>query len=148
LYICGPIDNEPQFKKIYYKELFQTPNITTYGFVKLNSKKFYELMRRCAFVIFPSCSEGGSPSVLNCIGNGGLIPIVSKYATITTGYEFLIEDLTVDAISKVIIENMSELSDKNLQNISVNNFEYVSSNHSIEKYKQELYLALKKILGS
>ena len=48
--------------------------------------KFEEILLSCSFAIFPSCSEGGCPSTLTVIGNGGLIPIITKETTIETGY--------------------------------------------------------------
>lgn len=59
LHVCGPINNELKFKDIYYEELYNTKNIHTYGFINIQSKSFKGIINKCAFIIFPSCSEGG-----------------------------------------------------------------------------------------
>ncbi len=56
LHVCGPLEEEYNFKQIYRKELYDTPNIHTYGFVKIDSKLFNELIHKCGFIIYPSCS--------------------------------------------------------------------------------------------
>src|SRR4030042_6113406 len=40
LYVCGPIEDEKDFEKTYYKELYQTPNIHTPGWVDVPSPIF------------------------------------------------------------------------------------------------------------
>lgn len=104
LHICGPIENEIDFINVYKKELFETQNIITYGFVDINSDRFVNILKKCSFVIFPSCSEGGCVSVLTAIGNGGLIPIISHETTISTNNEIWIENLTYDGVDKSIKE--------------------------------------------
>jgi Glycosyl transferases group 1 len=102
LHILGPIDGEPDFKKVYFNELYNSNNIHTYGFIDLRSQIFYNLMEKCEFVIFPSCAEGGGASVINCMANG-LIPIVSREASISIkDYGYLIKELTVEAIDSAI----------------------------------------------
>ena len=70
LHVCGPIENEKEFVEIYKKELYFSDHIKTHGFIDLGSKKFEDILASCSFVIFPSCSEGGCPSVITAIGNG------------------------------------------------------------------------------
>lgn len=77
LHVCRPIDNEPKFKAIYYKELYNTKNIHTYGYQNIQSKSFKDIISKCAFIIFPSCSEGESSSIINVLLYG-LIPIVTN----------------------------------------------------------------------
>jgi glycosyltransferase involved in cell wall biosynthesis len=102
LHICDPIKEESVFEKIYYKKLYETSNIITHGFVDIRSEKFIKILEDCSFLIFPSCSEGGGASVITAIGNGGLIPIINKETTISTGYKIWIEDFTVEAIEKAV----------------------------------------------
>jgi glycosyltransferase involved in cell wall biosynthesis len=102
LHICGPLDNEPEFQLTYCGEL-KKANIFYHGFVSLDSDLFKELLQKCAFVIFPSCSEGGSPSVVNVCGNGGLIPLLSKEASIDIAdFGFIFEKVNLVSIQSVI----------------------------------------------
>lgn len=74
VWICGPVDSEPAFLKTYRQELFYTPNIHTVGWVEMSSPAFTQVASRCGFLVFPSCAEGMSGSVINGMASG-LIPI-------------------------------------------------------------------------
>lgn len=77
LHICGLTKSEDKFIR-YFEDKMKLENIYNYGFVDIKSNVFRELMYKCAFTIMPSISEGGAVSTLTTMGNGGLIPIVSK----------------------------------------------------------------------
>ncbi len=147
LHICGPIKGEPEFEKVYFKELYQTKNIITHGFIDINSKKFKEILESCSFIIFPSCSEGGGPSVLTAIGNGALIPVITKETTISTGYEIWIDDFTTEAVGKAVAKCLS-LKDDEILDMQRKNLEYVLKYHSQENYYSELKKAYIEILGA
>jgi len=75
LHIVGPVDHEPGFLLAYAREL-ALPNIFSYGFVNVHSKIFADLIHRCAFCVFPSCSEGMPTSLVNAMCNG-LVPVMT-----------------------------------------------------------------------
>lgn len=146
LHICGPIENEQAFREAYYNELYKTANVHTYGFVKLDSLLFREILEICAYIIYPSCSEGGSPSVLNVCGNGGLIPILAKEASIDiNNFGFLIESLDVSSVSKAI-EDSQKLSESELQKLSDKSGEETSS-YTLDNYRKQLGTHLRSILS-
>ena len=78
LHICGASKKEKDFFDYYGPALSKSKNIINHGFVDIKSEEFKNIMDQCAFIIFPSVSEGGAPAVLNTIANGGLIPILTK----------------------------------------------------------------------
>jgi hypothetical protein len=43
LTICGPIDKEPDFQKVYHDELYNTPSIHTVGWVDISSPQFLDI---------------------------------------------------------------------------------------------------------
>lgn len=145
LYVCGPISKEKKFCKVYGKELFDTPNIKTYDFINIASKKFSNLMKTCAFVISPTCSEGGSPAVLNCVGNGGLIPIVSEFATIDRKYAITIDELSARGVSRAL-KKASSISEDKLQELAEKNYQFISSSHDIKNYEKEMIKVIKNLL--
>jgi glycosyltransferase involved in cell wall biosynthesis len=104
LHIAGDIEHESGFFN-HYRHLFNPQsNIIYHGFVKVDSPEFSQLMNRCAFVIYPSASEGNSPSVLTCMANGGLIPIVSRNADIDLdGYGIYIEHITLNGVMEAAL---------------------------------------------
>lgn len=147
LHICGPLDNEPEFKIIYSDELNNKENIYYHGFVGLNSSLFEELLQKCAFVMFPSCSEGGSPSVLNICGNGGLIPLLSKEATIDVDdFGFIFNDITKDDIQSVI-DNALKMTNEEIKEKSKKCGNTISTKNSRSNYSLELRKCINEIAG-
>ena len=146
LHICGPVKNEPLFANIYRKELYETSNIITHDFVDIKSKKFADILTKCSFVIFPSCSEGGAASVLTAIGNGALIPIITKETTISTGFEIWIESLDFNGLDQAI-KRATELSNEDIVRLQENNYKYVNSVHSQKNYYIELKKNIISIIG-
>jgi glycosyltransferase involved in cell wall biosynthesis len=104
LYICSEFAKEEDFCACYHKELYETPNIHPIGWVAVNGPEYYELVKKCAFVIHPTCSEGQPGSVVQCM-HSGLIPLVTKEAGIDTedfGITFAGDSLA--EIERVIVE--------------------------------------------
>ena len=146
LHICGYVEKEKEFCEIYKNELYNTGNIKLHGFVNVNSREFYDILKSCYFVIYPSCSEGGAPSVVTTVGNGGLIPIISRESSFSTGNEIFIESLNAEGISEAIDRSVL-LGDENLKVLSVKNYEYVIKNHSNDVFYDKLKESIKKIIG-
>jgi len=146
LHICGPIENEKDFVNVYRRELFESPNIKVHGFVDIASEKFKNILSMCSFVIFPSCSEGGSPSVLTAIGNGGLIPIITRETTIETGHEIWIEGFDYESIDKAIKLSQT-LTFEKIKKLQYNNLNFVKKNHTQEVYYNLLKKNIQNILG-
>lgn len=145
LHICGPIDNESKFKAIYYEELYNIKNIHTYGFMNIQSNLFKDIVSKCAFTIFPSCSEGEPSSVINVMVYG-LVPIVSKMAGIRVkDFGIEIRELTHASIKESIIK-ATGLSEDEIKERSMKCAGDTISNHSIKKYSYELKKALIDIL--
>jgi len=111
LYICAEID--PILIKTYNPEKYS--NIHLIGYLKQCSKRFYEIIEKCNFVIQPSCNEGTPGGVLDCM-QYGLIPIVTKECNIDVkDFGVLLDDYYVETISKAIdrvSEEQSELLKK------------------------------------
>jgi glycosyltransferase involved in cell wall biosynthesis len=145
LHICGSVENEKDFVEMYKKELFDTKNIIYHGFVNIESKKFANILTSCSFVIFPSCSEGGAPSVLTVIGNGGLVPIITKETTISTGNEIFIETLDYNGIGNAVKKAM-KIDKYELKKLEKKNLDFVLNFHTKDNYKKNLKLLITKIL--
>src|ERR1700683_12809 len=104
LYICSGFESEADFCACYHRELFETPNIRSLGWVRVNRPEFYQLVTQCAYVIYPSCSDGQAGSVVNCM-HAGLIPVVTREAGIDTddfGVTFV--DDSLDEIERVVVQ--------------------------------------------
>ena len=147
LHICGNIFLEKDFVKAYHEELFETKNIFTYGFVDINTEKFKNILLECSFIIFPSCSEGGSPSVATCVGNGGLIPILTKEASFSTGYEMVINSYSLKGIEDAL-KSMQNLSFEEIKKLQSLNQQFVLRNNSQDKYLEDMRNIIRDIIKS
>lgn len=149
LHICGNIEQEQDFFDHYSTLIGSQPNITYHGFMDVSTEAFASILKNCAFVIFPSASEGNSPSVITCMANGGLIPLVTRNADVDlNGYGLHIEALTVEAVTAAIdrsrILTTDELRSQSAKIRSetrrLNSFEYFK-----QDFKQKLGEALSRI---
>jgi hypothetical protein len=141
LYIFGP--KEEDFFELY-KEDFLLSNIKYLGFVNINSIAFKETINKCNFSLFPSCSEGGSGSLLQTM-KLGLIPI----ATIETGVDFRENGFCItDDINNMIdtVIKASKIDEKELLRMSKNNISFIENNHTITNFEIELNKSLKEII--
>lgn len=145
LHICGNVLLEKDFIKCYKRELFHLDNICFHGFLDIESDAFMEILKQCSFSIFPSCSEGGSPSVLTTVGNGALIPIISKDTSVSTGFEIRINELSIDGIEEAV--NISQgLTESEIIKLQHCNVDYVLKEHSQGIYYEKLRLSIKGII--
>ena len=104
LYICGRYEKEEDFCACYQKELYETPNIHPMGWITVNSPEYNELVRKCAYIIHPSCSEGQSGSVVQCMSSG-LIPLVTTETGIDTEhFGVTFSDDSLEEIERVILD--------------------------------------------
>ena len=83
LTVVGGIDLDPDFKAAYHRELYETANIRTPGWISATAPEFLALLRDQVGVVYPSCAEGGAGSVIVCM-HCGLIPVVTRSASIDT----------------------------------------------------------------
>lgn len=144
LHICGDFGSEKEFYDYYGQIIDKSYNIINHGFVDIRSDEFKKIMNTCAFTIFPSVSEGGSPAVLNVIANGGLIPIITKSSGLDIDdFGIFIEKPEIiyvnDSIKKALSFNLDQLTKMSL--FAKN---YIRNNYTIEKYKENLIKIIKE----
>lgn len=115
LYICGGIPDGP-FAEAYRKELFATKNIHCLGWIDLSSRRFSDLVYRCASMIFPSCSEGASGSMITAM-RSGLIPVGTRQVgvDITSNYGFLLPDDEISTIRDTVLQIARDTSSERLE---------------------------------
>lgn len=146
LHICGNIEAENEFVQAYSQELFNSTNIQVHGFINIESEKFKKILKDCSFLVYPSCSEGGGVAVLTAIGNGALIPIISKESSVSTGAEIFINELTVTSLENSI--NLSQsLTATEIVDSQKRNLESVLGKNNQDMYRSNLKHAIKKILS-
>ncbi|MDK2831285.1 MAG: hypothetical protein PWQ75_1037 [Methanolobus sp.] len=141
LYICTCLDSN--FKDLYEKELSQS-NIHFMGWVRQRSKKFYQIIDKCNFIIFPSCSEGSAGSVVECM-NQGLIPIVSRETRIDVSrFGVFLNECTIQEI-KDKIEYVSALPASELREKSLLTRKVALNEYSEEAFIRNMKACIQKI---
>ena len=152
LWVCGGIEYERDFFKLYRRELTELSNVHYMGRVDVASEEFAEITCRCGYVLYPSRSDGMPGSVINCMA-AGLVPLVTREAGMDTGgYGRRIEDCTPAGIRKIICEAASRDSDE-LRVESAEVARFARQRYSREAFESEFrkhlvsFLHLNEILG-
>ncbi|MEH2434687.1 MAG: glycosyltransferase [Nostoc sp.] len=135
LTVCGPVSNDKEFEQAFYKELYDTPNIHTYGWIDVSSHDFIEVTNNCLGLVYPSVSEGQSGAVISCL-QAGLIPILSYESGVDVhDFGVIFDNLSVEEI-KAKVRNISNLPGEDLKLMSRQAWQYARANHTKEKFAQ------------
>jgi glycosyltransferase involved in cell wall biosynthesis len=137
LTICAPLDTEKEFCEVFKKELFETDNIHTIGWVDVRGDKFVEIMEQNAAIVSLSFSEGGGASVITCM-HGGLIPIVSKSNSVDIyDFGFMTDEISVSQLIKTLHE-FTSLDNEILVDMSQKAYLYARENHNMAKFSEKM----------
>jgi len=103
LNVIGLAAEEPDFVRLYRRELFETANIKYHGYLNPGSEKFNAILKRCFAYIAPSATESISTAVVTIL-QAGLYPLLSYDTGITLplGAGMYLEELTVAEIEKQV----------------------------------------------
>tara|TARA_B110000977_G_scaffold201481_1_gene296283 strand:- start:2883 stop:4055 length:1173 start_codon:yes stop_codon:yes gene_type:complete len=146
LIICGNVHKETKFWDFYQSDIENSENIEYWGFVDLYSEKFNQLLRSAFFTIFPSCSEGGSPSQLTVIGNGAMIGILTPQASIDLPHVAQLNDISSKALEQSI-NTLRSLTMAEIVSKARQNAEFVCHNNSQEIYSKRIHEAISKAVS-
>lgn len=145
LTICGPVNQEPDFEKDYFKELYQKSNIRTVGFIDVRSVQFREIVKDTSFLIYPSCSEGGGGSVITCM-HAGLIPIISYESSVEVeDFGILLEKSSIDEITNSV-KMISQTSAEKLHQMSKKAWRYAQTHHTREVFEASYDSFVRKMI--
>ncbi len=146
LYVCSSFENESDFCEAYEKELYNTSNIYSIGFVDIKSDKFKEIAEKCAYMIMPSCSEGIAGSVLTAM-SAGMIPIVSRECGFEDDEVIHLKDCSKESIEKSI-KFYAAKDNKWIKNESKKAVDVVRKRYSEECFVESVIKALSNILNT
>ena len=147
LVICGPVEQESHFVRAFYQDLYQSPNIHTYGWVDVDSQDFLRIARNCVGLVFPSCAEGGGGSVLTGM-HAGLIPIVSYESSVDVDEDFGIM-LKTSAVAEIqdAVQRIAHLPAEELKNMARRAWEFARAHHTRERFAEEYRKTVELLLG-
>lgn len=145
LYVCGPIESERDFERVYYKELHETPNIHTVGWVDIEGPGFIEITDRCVGLIYPSCSEGGGGSAITCM-QAGLIPVVSYESSVDVeDFGIILKESSIKQI-KEAVQTIAGLPAETLKSMSRKAWEFARTHHTRELFASEFRKIIEQIM--
>ena len=147
LTVCGDIHAEEDFERAYRKELYETPNIRTVGWVDIGGREFSEMTRSSIGLVYPSASEGQSTSVVTCL-HAGLIPIVSRESGVDVeGFGRVLTGCSLDEV-KDTVRSVSRLPARETASMAKSAWEYARKNHTREAFSRQYRKAVDDILLS
>lgn len=134
LMVCGPIEEDREFKRAFSEELFCRPNIKTIGWIDVASPEFVALANSCIGMVYSSCAEGQSGAVITGL-HVGLIPILSKQAgvAITPEYGIRLHHLSAGEIQERVRE-LAGLPPARLEEMSLRARSYAQEHHTRANY--------------
>ncbi len=145
LTVCGPVSNDKEFEQAFYKELYETPNIHTYGWIDVSSPDFLKVTNNCLGLVYPSVSEGQAGAVITSL-QAGLIPILSYESGVDVhDFGVIFDNLSLEEI-KAKVRSISNLPVENLKLMSRQAWEYARANHTKEKFAQAYRNAVEQII--
>jgi len=145
LTVCGPVRGERDFETAYRKELYDTPNIHTAGWVDVRSAQFLEIVNNCVGLVFPSCSEGQNGGVVTCM-HAGLIPIVSYESGVDVdGFGRILKHCSVETI-KDSVRAVSSLPAEELRARAHRGWQYARATHTREEFARVFAGAVSEIM--
>ena len=147
LHICGYLDGERDFIEVYKDQLLTAENIIMHGFISVEGPVFRELMETCSFVILTSVAEGLATAVVTAMGNGGLIPVVTKETGIDISLAIPVINNDIESLNQAL-DLAVELTDAEIMEKSKNNLEFVQNNFSEQCFEENLRNILYKIHGT
>ena len=146
LTVCGPIDEDEKFKAAYHRELYETENIHTHGWIDVGSHEFINITNSCIALVYPSCSEGGGSSVLTCM-QAGLIPIVTYESSVDIeGFGITLEAATIETIKAAIWQISQQPADQ-CKYKAQKAWEFARRVHTREQFKENYRGAISEILN-
>ena len=145
LTVIGPIA-EADFEKAYRKELYETKNIRSVGWVDLDGPEFAETARDAVALIFPSCAEGSAGSVVTCL-HAGLIPVVSRQCGVDVDpFGTLLEECSIEEIRSVA-QDLATRPAEELRERARAAWKHARERHTRESFEREYRKIVEGIAG-
>lgn len=141
LHICGYTPAEKEFL-----DTLELPsNAIVHGFINVFDDEFKALASQCGFVILPSCSEGTATAVITAVGNGAMIPIVTKECGYDVGSSGYIIKLSADDIERQLDE-LDQLESSHLKESAIAAQSAALDRYTIDKFNIQIRMNLAEII--
>ncbi|WP_413490529.1 glycosyltransferase [Shewanella baltica] len=141
LHICGYTPAEKEFL-----DALELPsNAIVHGFINVFDDEFKTLASKCGFVLLPSCSEGTATAVITAVGNGAMIPVVTKECGYDVGSSGYIIELSADDIERQLVE-LDQLESSHLKEFAIAAQLAALDRYTIDKFDTRIRMSLAEII--
>jgi glycosyltransferase involved in cell wall biosynthesis len=145
LHICQ--DLEQDFASVYRTELSGCSNIHVHGFIRMRSSRFFNLARKCDWVILPTCAEGQPGGVVECMAHG-MIPIISGEANISVGrWGIPLWDCGIDAVRSTALR-ASMMEQDWIRKMASKMVEETRDLYSVDNFRGDMLQAINQLVSS
>lgn len=135
LSVVGKVSPHDPFAKLYKRELYETKNIQTFGWLDPGSEQFKKICAKTLGLVYPSCSEGCAGSVVLSM-HAGIIPIVSRESGVDVGsFGITLKENTIGAI-KDAVHSLANLPAEMLATRAVATWQYARARHTRERFAE------------
>jgi glycosyltransferase involved in cell wall biosynthesis len=159
LYVCGSIgkragksrmgawfDIEEDFEAAYYRELYETPNIHTLGWIDTNSAAFADIADRCVGMAYASCAEGQCGGVITCM-HWGLIPVISYESGVDVDdHGFLFDSCSIEDIKRKV-QQVAALPATELEDRARATWRYARAHHTRQNFARVYRETVSRIMA-
>ena len=135
LTVCGKVSPQDKFADVYRKEMYETQNIKTVGWIDPGSEEFKMLYKASVALVYPSCAEGQAGSVVLSM-HAGLIPIVSRESGVDVEpFGIVLPENSVEAVIAAVKKITNE-SSETLRERAVGAWSYARTHHTRETFSK------------
>lgn len=146
LTIIGPVEDEPEFVRLYQNELYHHPNIKLMGWLDKANDNFKRLLDQCVGHVFTSCSESGAACVLETMG-AGLIPIVNCESSVDVDdFGVLLKSASIDDIREGV-RTIGTMPAVEVKRRAMRAWEKVQTHYTREKFAESYNAVITMILA-
>ena len=144
LSVFGNVSGESDFNKAYYHELYETPNVKTFGKVDVGGELFIQTAKESVGLVYPTCSEGQSGAVITAL-HAGLIPITNRSSGIDCDdFGIVLNDNSVEEIKKAVLK-LGNMGSSELSELSLAAYTYANTNHTREVFSKTYNLFVSEL---
>jgi glycosyltransferase involved in cell wall biosynthesis len=147
LTVCGPVAEDPHFVETFRKELYETPNIRTYGWIDITGPEFVDLANQTVAHIYPTAADACCGSVINCM-HAGLIPVATREAGVDLSPSFgvTLSGQSAEAV-QAAARHVAGLSAASLSGMAKASWHEAQTVYAPEHYKLVLGAVIKAIMS-
>lgn len=135
LNVIGLPQTEPDFMKIYRRELTEMSNIKLHGYQNPRSEQFDCIIRKCFCFIAPTCTESISTAV-GTMMQAGLYPLISHETGIDLPEDagMYFNELSVDEVERLVRIALALPDEKLREEIKA------TQGHALKAYSPEAFM--------